>query len=185
MKLNSTLWHGFVHPKETSNKKLKQSKKGVQWPEQDFIILKQKCHGEKESGKRAIEGKIGNIIGQVWGTISHKHQVRPLHLKLGMWMHILWLQEERGRRVKILSLAPVYLKDSHWLQKNKHINSAELHIMLSEIRVQGRTQCCDMRVPHPDPAWCWQSCAGWGGCAAKGQCAALSGCVGTSEEAQG
>lgn len=100
-------------------------------------------------------------------------------------MLILSLQEERWRKVKILSLAPLYLEDSHWLQKNKNANSSELHIMLSEIRAQVRMQCCDMWVPHSGPAWCWESSAGCGGCAAKVQCTVLSGCAGTSEEAQG
>lgn len=149
-----------------------------------FCNIKPKNVTEKESGKRGIEGKIPSDRYEVQ-TVLHKLHVRPLHLKLGMWMLILSLQEERWRKVKILSLALLYLEDSRWLQKNKNANSSELHIMLSEIRAQVRMQCCDMCVPHPGPTWCWESSAGCGGCAAKVQCTVLSGCVGTSEEAQG
>lgn len=161
MKLSSTLWHGFVHPKETSSKKLKQSKKGVKWPEQDFIILKQKCHSEKESGKRAIESKIWNIIRQVRGTIKWEHSIWSLACEC-----IYFDCKKKGEERWKFSVWHLYT----WLQKSKHINSAELHIMLSEIRVQERMEYCNMRVPHPDPASCWESCAGHGGCAAKGQC---------------
>lgn len=81
MKLSSTPQHDFVHCKKTSNKRLKQSKKAVQWPQQDFVKLKQKMpwwERKWKKGDRRQKCEISSDRYEVWSCIN-----------IG-WDHSIW-----------------------------------------------------------------------------------------------